>query len=182
MLMVQCSNQKVKGSNVWSALMILALVTGVASLARAQDEVPGASGAMRDTQASANRVSLASALEGSWMFDIEVLNQGIKFQSLISFGGGGIVVTSASLPGPSTTPYYGTWRQSGPNRFNAVFYGFVPDASGVAVGLSKVNLSMKLTGRNTLTGTAVGMACDLQGNNCVATGEHQNTGTRIVPE
>ena len=86
---------------------------------------------MQDLRLGENRPLLGSAVEGSWIFDIDIPGQGTTFYSLISFTAGNVVITSASLPKPAFTPFYGSWRQTGANRFGAAFYAFLPDdASG----------------------------------------------------
>ena len=163
-----------KTLHLLAAAPVLALLLTTSPIS-AQTEVP------ENGRAENSRASV-SPIEGSWIFNIDVLGQGTTFHSLISFSAGGVVITSASLPGPANTPFYGSWRQTGTNRFHAVFYAFLPDASGVGVALNKVSLNMQLTSRNALTGTAVGANCDLQAENCVQTAEFQNTGKRILPE
>ena len=182
MIITENSSKGSKIRRLMIASTILILATGFSSMAQAQDEAQGSSAGRQDSRVGENRPRLGSPLEGSWIFDIDVLGQGAPFHSLISFTAGGVVITSASLPGPANTPYYGSWREAGSNRFQAAFYAFLPDASGVGMALSKVSLNLQLTSRNTLTGTAVGANCDLQGENCVQTVEFQNTGKRILPE
>lgn len=182
MPMVESSRKRGTLRRLMLTPIILTLVTGVSSMAQAQDEGQEFSGGMQDSRLGENRFHLGSPIEGSWIFDIDVPGQGVTFHSLISFAAGGVVITSASLPGPSNSPYYGSWRQTGANRFRAAFYAFLPDGTGVGVALSKVSLNVQLTSRNTLTGTAVGANCDLQGENCVQAVEFQNTGKRILPE
>ena len=181
-----------KGSNVRRLMIastILTLTTGFSSMVYAQEEAQGASAGVQDFRLGDDQHHLGSPIEGSWIFNIDVPGQGITFNSLISFAAGGVVITSASLPGPSSpsvpgvsSPFYGSWRHAGSNRFQAVFYALVADATGVGVGTRKVSLSLQLTGRNDLVGTAVGSDCDLHGENCVLTAEFHNTGKRILPE
>jgi hypothetical protein len=127
---------------------------------------------------SNDKESKSASIEGSWIFTIDGTGAPIHFNSLISFTAGGVVVTSASTGGP--IPFYGAWKQKDSNRFHAVFYTFVFDSTGNTVGTGKLNLHLHLTSRNELEGTAVGSACDLQGENCVDQAEFQNTGKRIV--
>lgn len=169
-------------SRLMIASAILALATGFSSLAYAQGGPPGSSSGIQEFRLSENDHHLDSSIEGSWIFDIDVLSQGTTFHSLISFTEGSVVITSASLPKPAFSPFYGSWRQTGANRFGAAFYAFLPDATGIGVALSKVSLTMQLTGRDTLTGTAVGASCDLDGDNCVQDVTFQFTGKRILPE
>src|SRR5450631_1024432 len=141
--MAICGKSKIRGLVMAPALF--ALVAGISPMAQAQDERSGLS----DTQRG-----LASPIEGSWIFAIEIIGQG-TFNSLISFTAGGVVITSPSVLGFGTL--YGSWKHSGPNRFNAAFYGFI--SAGVA--LTKANLQLHLTSPNELAGTAVTSNCDL---------------------
>jgi hypothetical protein len=168
---------KIRGLVMAPALF--ALVAGISPMAQAQDEQSGLSASTEGSPVADNRHGLASPIEGSWLFAIDIIGQGITFNSLISFTAGGVVVTSPSLPPPQTL--YGSWKQSEPNRFNATFYGFILDPAGT-VAMNKANLLLHLTGRNELAGTAVGYTCDLQAENCVKQGDIQFTGKRIVPE
>jgi hypothetical protein len=170
-------NGKIRGLVMAPALF--ALVAGISPMAQAQDEQPGLSAPTAESRSAENRHSLASPIEGSWIFTIDVIAQGLTFHSLISFAAGGVVVTSASLP---SSPFYGSWKQRARNRFNATFYNFTPDAAGIGVAMSKVSLRLHLTSWNELAGTAVGYTCDLQGENCVNPQDLQFTGKRIVPD
>jgi hypothetical protein len=176
--MAICGKSKIRGLVMAPALF--ALVAGISPMAQAQDEQSGLSAPMEGSRLGENRHGLASPIEGSWLFTIEVIGQSGTFNSLISFTAGGVVITSASLPGPG--PFYGSWKQREPNRFNAAFYGFLPDSAGKGVALSKVSLQLHLTSRNELAGTAVGYTCDLQAENCIKTVDFQFTGKRLVPE
>jgi hypothetical protein len=122
-----------------------------------------------------------SSIEGSWIFDIDVLlNQQpiATFNSLISFGGGGILVTTPSAPPMGT--FYGAWKCKNADNCTAVFYAFNPDSTG-NVSLQKLSARMHLTGRNSLAGTGQGFSCNLQGENCVADpGGFRFTGKRIT--
>jgi hypothetical protein len=175
--MAICGKSKIRGLVMAPALF--ALVAGISPMAQAQDEQSGLSAPMEGSWLAENHRGLASPIEGSWIFTIDVIGQG-TFDSLISFTAGGVVITSASLPGPG--PFYGSWKQRESNRFNAAFYGFLPDSAGRGVALSKVSLQLHLTGRNELAGTAVGYTCDLQAENCINPVDFQFTGKRIVPE
>ena len=105
-------------------------------------------------QSSANTDRVGnSSIEGSWIFDIDVLlaQQPIAtFNSLISFGGGGILVTTPSAPPMGT--FYGAWKCKNADSCTAVFYAFNPDSTG-NVSLQKLSIRLHLTGRNSLAGT-----------------------------
>jgi hypothetical protein len=169
---------KIRGLAMAPALF--ALVAGISPMAQAQDEQSGLSASTEGSRLAENQHGLASPIEGSWIFTIDVIAQGITFHSLISFAAGGVVVTSPSLPGPGTL--YGSWKQREPNCFNAAFYGFISDAAGKGVALTKASLQLHLTSRNGLAGTAVAYTCDLQAENCVNQGDLQFTGKRILAE
>jgi hypothetical protein len=125
----------------------------------------------------ASNAGNSASIEGSWIFNIEVLldQQPVAtFNSLISFGGGGIVVTTPSNPPMAT--FYGAWKCKKSDSCEAVF-----DAFGANSSLQRLNLRLHLTGLNTLAGTGEGASCDLQGENCVdQQGGFQFTGKRIL--
>jgi len=102
-------------------------------------------------EANDHQSKLAS-VEGSWIFTIDGIVQPVRFNSLIAFTAGGVVVTSASIGPP--TPYYGIWKQKDSHRVNAVFYSFALDPTGKP-GMGKLNLLLQLTSRNELAGTGV---------------------------
>jgi hypothetical protein len=83
----------------------------------------------------------SASIEGSWIFAIDVFlaQQPIaSFNSLISFGAGGIVVTTPSVP--PLAIFYGSWNRSKSESFNTVFYQFAPDSTGNGVVLQKLSL------------------------------------------
>jgi len=171
--MAICGKSKIRGLVMAPALF--ALVAGISPMAQAQDEQSGLSAPTEESGLAENHRGLASPIEGSWIFTIDIIGQG-TFNSLISFTAGGVVITSPSVPGFGTL--YGSWKQREPNRFKAAFYGFISDGAA----LTKESLQLHLTSRNELAGTGVGYTCDLQGENCVRVGDTQFTGKRIVPE
>lgn len=183
--MALSGRSKIRGLVMLPALF--ALVAGISPMAQAQDEQPGLSAPVEGALLTDTQRGLASRIEGSWVFTIADPTEG-PFYSLISFTAGGVVITSSSLPGPGVL--YGSWKQRGPNCFNAAFYGFISDAAGngVSNGASgvatiKASLQVHLTSRNELAGTAVGYTCDLQAENCVRqAGDAKFTGKRILPE
>jgi hypothetical protein len=175
--MAICGKSKIRGLVMAPALF--ALVAGISPMVQAQDEQSGLSAPMEGAPFADHHCGLASPIEGSWIFAIDIIGQG-TFNSLISFTAGGVIVTSSSLPGPGTL--YGSWKQREPNCFNAAFYGFISDAAGKGVALTKASLQLHLTSRNGLAGTAVAYTCDLQAENCVNQGDLQFTGKRILAE
>ncbi|SRR6266567_147733 len=124
--------------------------------------------AIAQSSSFAGNASNSAAVEGSWIFNIDVslAQQPIAtFNSLISFGAGGIVVTS-----PSTSPlaiFYGAWSPMKSNSFSAVFYSFAPDSTGTGVVMQRLSIRSHLTDQNNLAGTGGRSTCNLQGENCV---------------
>jgi hypothetical protein len=159
---------------------LFTVIAGISSIAHAQDERSGSSVDIDDGNLHQDQHRFLSLVEGSWIFNIEDVNQRTTFHSFVSLAAGGVVVTSASLPTPS--PFYGTWRQTGPNSFKVIFYTFVPDATGKLAATINVSLTLELTSRNTSTGTGVGHNCDLEGENCTPGDDFQFTGKRILAE
>lgn len=183
MAMVENSSKRCAIRQFLIAPVILTLVTGLSLTAQAQNERPEFSAGMQGVRGDGHEYHLKSPLEGSWIFNIDLedlSNQKTTMNSLISFTAGGVVITSASLATPS--PFYGSWRQTGPKSFSAVFYAFVPDPITGTLGTLKQNLKLDLTSLNELTGTGVGSTCDLQGDNCTQLNSGQFTGKRILAE
>jgi hypothetical protein len=179
--MAICGKSKIRGLVMAPALF--ALVAGISPMAQAQDEQSGLSAPMEGAPLADSQRGLASPIEGSWVFAIDVIGQGTvgnSGNSLISFAAGGVVVTTGSLP--PAPPFHGNWKQREPNRFNAAFYGFISDAAGRGVALSKISLQLHLTSRNELAGTAVAYTCDLQAENCISSVDFQFTGKRLASE
>jgi hypothetical protein len=106
--MAICGKSKIRGLVMAPALF--ALVAGISPMAQAQDEQSGLSAPTEGARLADTQRSLASPIEGSWVFAIE--NSG---NSLISFAAGGVVVTTGSLP--PAPPFYGSWKQREPLRF-----------------------------------------------------------------
>lgn len=129
----------------------------------------------------ADNFNNSASIEGSWIFNIDVLvaEQPVAtFNSLISFGGGGIVVTTPSAPPMAT--FYGAWKCKKSDSCTSVFYAFATDSTG-NVALQRLSLRLHLTGRNSLAGTGEGSSCNLQGENCVdQPGGFRFTGKRIT--
>lgn len=83
------------------------------------------------SSAYADNFGNSASIEGSWIFNIDVLLAQptiATFNSLISFGGGGIVVTTPSAPPMGT--FYGAWKCKKSDSCNAVFYSFASDSTG----------------------------------------------------
>ncbi len=159
--------------------MIFTLIAGIGSVAHAQNKRWEAPAGIEADTLGDNQPRLISPIEGTWIFNNDNL-KGTMLNSLLSFAADGVLVTSASLPTPS--PFFGSWRQTGPSSFNAVFYTFVPDATAKRVVTSKVTISLQLTGRDALTSTGAGYTCDAQGENCKYRESFQSTGKRILPQ
>ena len=94
--MAICGKSKIRGLVMAPALF--ALVAGISPMAQAQDEQSGLSAPTEGSRLAENHRGLASPIEGSWIFTIDVIGQSGTFNSLISFTAGGVVVTTASVP------------------------------------------------------------------------------------
>jgi len=163
------SDPQVTNRNVFQLVFAASLLALVLSAAI----VP----ANAQSSASADNFGKSASIEGSWIFNIDVLadQQPVAtFNSLISFGGGGIVVTTPSAPPMGT--FYGAWKCKRSGSCEAVFYAFASSSS-----LVRLSLRLHLTGPNNLAGTGEGASCDLLGENCVdQPGGFRFTGKHIV--
>jgi hypothetical protein len=82
-------SEKAKIRGLVMAPALFALVAGISPMAQAQDEQSGLSAPMEGSRVAENQHSLASPIEGSWIFTIDVIAQGLTFHSLISFAAAG---------------------------------------------------------------------------------------------
>jgi hypothetical protein len=125
----------------------------------------------------------ASPIEGSWIFSID---QGpISFTALASFSAGGVFSGTGTLDrvNPIST-LMGSWKRTGPNRFDSTEYFFAFDPAGNAVAMLKANSIYYLNSRNELVGANLVFSCDLQGEHCVSVSPEPSKvkGKRIVVE
>ena len=125
----------------------------------------------------------ASPIEGSWILSIDA--GPVSFTALGSFSAGGVFAGTGSLDrvNPVST-LMGSWKRTGPNRFDSTAYFFAFDPAGNAVAMLKANQIFHLNGRNELVGAGLVFSCDLQGENCtsVSPAPSKVTGKRIVVE
>jgi hypothetical protein len=124
-----------------------------------------------------------SPIEGTWILS---LDEGpVSFTALGSFSAGGVFSGTGSLDRvmPVST-LMGSWKRTGPNRFDSTAYFFAFDPAGNAVAMLKANQTFYLNSRNELVGAALVFSCDLQGENCVSVSPEPSkiTGRRIVVE
>jgi hypothetical protein len=127
-----------------------------------------------------NKGDIASPIEGSWIFSID--EGPVSFTALASFSAGGVFFGTGTLDrvNPVST-LTGTWKRSGPNRFDSTAYFIAFDPAGNAVAMLKTNQVFHLTSRNELVGAALVYSCNLQGENCVSVSPAPSkvTGRRI---
>jgi hypothetical protein len=112
----------------------------------------------------------AAPIEGTWIMTIHRVNQGITFSALQSFTAGGVTVatgTADRTPPPPISPLYGSWKRTGHNRYAATICFFFFDDAGNALGMIKTPESFRMEDDNHLTGSGTGLACDVNGDNCV---------------
>jgi hypothetical protein len=163
---------KRRAVSVLRTLTILALaVPMLHSAASAQAALPESIG------------GAASPIEGSWILSID--EGPTTFAALGSFSAGGVFSGTGSLDrvNPVST-LMGSWKRTGPNRFDSTAYFFAFDPAGNAVAMLKANQIFHLNGRNQLVGAGLVFSCDLQGENCVSVSPAPSkvTGKRIVVE
>jgi hypothetical protein len=149
---------KRKAVSVLGALTILAFAVPMLS-----------SRALAQTELQERRGGLSSPIEGSWIFSIDRINQGTTFTAVASFTAGGVFLATGSNDRiDPVSPLYGTWKHTGPNRYDSTTYFFAFDPAGNAVAMIKANQVFHFKSRNELVGSGVGFSCDLQGENCVS--------------
>jgi hypothetical protein len=141
------------------------------------------SNAMAQTDLQENTGGIAAPIEGSWIFSID--GGPVSFTALASFSAGGVFFGTGSLDrvNPVST-LTGSWKRTGPNRFDSTSYFFAFDPAGNAVAMLKANQVFSLKGRNELVGAALVYSCNLQGENCVSVSPAPSkvTGRRMVIE
>ena len=76
----------------------------------------------------------------------------------------------------------GSWKRTGPNRFDSTAYFFAFDAAGNAVAMLKTNQTFHLNNRNQLVGAGLVFSCDLEGENCASVSPTPSkvTGKRVA--
>lgn len=148
------------------APVILALVTGLGSMAHAQ--------------------GVAAPIEGTWILTINRLSQGFSFSALQSFTAGGVTLatgTADRTPPPPISPLYGSWRRAGQNDYSVAICFFVFDSEGNAVGMIKTPETLHMVDKDNLTGSGKALACDIHGDNCVDVNSPITiTGKRLIAE
>lgn len=160
-----------------AALSLLALMLpATTSIAKAQTELPE------------DHARLTSPIEGSWIFTVDLVNQGTTFTAVASFTAGGVFLATGSNDRVNpASPLYGSWQRIRRHRFSSTTYFFAFDPAnpnGAAVAMLKTNQVFQLKNQDELVGMGDLSSCDLQGQNCVniPAGSTQTRGRRIVPE
>jgi hypothetical protein len=161
-------------NNTWRlaiASAVIALSTGALSpAARADNEGPNGS----------------APIEGPWILTIHRVSQGITFSALQSCNAGGVTLATGTIdrtPPPPISPLYGSWTRVAPNNYVATICFFVFDPAGNAVAMIKTPETFQLVNNNSLTGSGKGLACDLNGDNCVDVSLPVTiTGKRLIPQ
>ena len=125
------------------------------------------SSAMAQADLQENLGGIASPIEGGWIFSIDA--GPVSFTALASFSAGVVFFGTGSLDrvNPVST-LTGTWKRTGPNRFDSTAYFLAFDPAGNAVAMLKTNQVFHLKGRSELVGAALVYSCNLQGENCVS--------------
>jgi hypothetical protein len=163
---------------------MLALVTGLSSMAHAQNE-RSASG-FEAARVDENQARLVAPIEGTWILTIDRVSQGFSFSALQSFTAGGVTVATGTvdrIPPPPISPLYGSWRRTGHNRYSVAICFFAFDPAGNAVAMIKTPETFQMVDKDNLTGSGTGLACDIHGDNCVDLNSPITiTGKRLIAE
>jgi hypothetical protein len=163
---------------------MLALVTGLSSMSHAQNERLGSR--FEEARVNENQARLVAPIEGTWILTIHRMNQGITFSALQSFTAGGVTVATGTVdrtPPPPISPLYGSWKRTGHNRYASTICFFFFDDAGNALGMIKTPASFRMEEDNHLTGSGTGLACDVNGDNCVDLNSTITfTGKRLMAE
>jgi hypothetical protein len=139
--------------------------------------------AMAQNDLQQNTKGYSAPIEGSWIFNVDA--GPVTFTALASFSAGGVFFGTGSLDrvNPVST-LTGSWKRTGPNRFDSTAYFLSFDAAGNAVGMLKTNQAFHLKGCNELVGAAFVYSCNLLGEDCVSVSPVPSkvTGKRMVIE
>ena len=153
------TTMKRKALHLLGAVSVVAIILpATSSPAWAQSELAESKGAQ------------AAPIEGTWIMTIHRVNQGITFSALQSFTAGGVTLATGTVdrtPPPPISPLYGSWKRTGHNRYAATICFFLFDDAGNALGMFKTPSSFRMEDDNHLTGSGTGLACDVNGDNCV---------------
>lgn len=184
MEMVKTSTNRHTVRRLIIAPAILALVTGLSSMAQAQNERLGSR--FEEARVDENQARLAAPIEGTWILTIDRVSQGVGFSALQSFTAGGVTLATGTVdrtPPPPISPLYGSWRRTGHNSYVAVICFFVFDPAGNAVAMIKTPETFQVVDKDNLTGSGTALACDIHGDNCVDINSPITiTGKRLIAE
>jgi hypothetical protein len=136
--------------------LIALSISGMSSIAKAQDD---------------QRSGVVAPIEGTWIFTIYRVNQGITFSAFQSFTAGGVTLATGTLdrtPPPPISPLYGSWKQTGYNKYAAVICFFIFDDAGNALGMIKNPETFEIVDGDKLKGSGTSFSCDINGDNCSA--------------
>ncbi len=166
------NNTRITGSDLFKLILTIGLaVPALAPCATAQSIF------------NEGKDGLGAPIEGTWIFKLHRVTQGIDFTALQSFTAGGVTLATGTIdrtPAP-ISPLYGSWRRVDNNRYVATICFFAFDLAGNAVAMIKTNETLQLLDGNNLVGSGTGFACDINGDNCVNVGIAVTfTGSRVV--
>jgi hypothetical protein len=169
------TTMKRKALHLLGAVSVVAIILpATSSPAWAQSELAESKGAQ------------AAPIEGTWIMTIHRVNQGITFSALQSFTAGSVTLATGTVdrtPPPPISPLYGSWKRTGHNRYAATICFFFFDDAGNALGMIKTPESFRMEDDNHLTGSGTGLACDVNGDNCVDLNSTITfTGKRLMAE
>ena len=182
---------------------ILALVTGLSSMALAQSETSGSR--FGEARVDEHQARLVAPIEGTWIQKILPAGAPAPFIALVSFAAGGVseATGTADRNSPFASPaapqsiLIGSWRQSenntaGPDspeaepRNRQLYVSTLPfftfDTAGNALNMYKNYITYWLTDYNTIEGKGTSVKCDIDGTHCVPFSSITTSGTRLIPQ
>jgi hypothetical protein len=134
------------------------------------------------SESSESREGAGRSIEGSWLLTVTIPVANLSFTAITTFAAGGVSSsTGASDRLAQISPLYGTWKQTGVNRFNRTVYFFQFDPLGVPIRMLKNKEVYHLKRRNEFEGDGRQYACDLSGENCVDQNTPFNMTGRFIP-
>jgi hypothetical protein len=182
---------------------MLALITGLSSMAYAQSERSGSR--FEEARVDENQARLVAPIEGTWIQKVLPAGAPAPFIALVSFAAGG--VTEATGTADRYSPFasaaapqsilVGSWRQSdnnttGPDipgaerRIRQVYVStlsfFSFDTEGNALYMYKNYITYWLIDYNTIEGRGNSVKCDIDGTHCAPYSSITISGTRLIAQ
>lgn len=129
-----------------------------------------------------SREGAGTSIEGSWLVTVNIPAAKLSFTAVTTFAAGGVSTSTGALDRlAQNSPLFGTWKQTGVNRFDRTVYFFQFDPLGVPLRMLKNKEVYHLKPRNQFEGEGRQYVCDLNGEYCVDQNTPFNFTGRFVP-